>query len=161
MRHGIWLRKNCSSWFKSFWNIIFDIILLGLPRGASGKESACQCRRHKRHRFDPWVGKIPWKMKWQPAPLFLPGKFHGQRATALGATKSWTWLSDWTHTHNSTAIVACPSAGLVKKFQLVSTYKPYEQWKSRTLGRSPTWVFWTLTCVLKEYFTVIIFLLVC
>ena len=29
--------------------------------GASGKEPACQCRRHKRPRFDPWVGKIPWR----------------------------------------------------------------------------------------------------
>ena len=38
--------------------------------GASGKESACQYRRHKRCRFDPWVGKIPWKWIWQPTPVF-------------------------------------------------------------------------------------------
>ena len=42
----------------------------GLPRWLSGKESACQCRRH---RFNPWVGKIPWRRKWQPSPVFLPG----------------------------------------------------------------------------------------
>ena len=48
---------------------------LGLPRGAGGKESTCQCRRHKRCRFDPWVG-------WQPTPVFLPGKSHGQRNLA-------------------------------------------------------------------------------
>jgi len=30
-------------------------------------------------RFDPWVGKIPWRRKWQPIPVLLPGKFHGQR----------------------------------------------------------------------------------
>ena len=30
-------------------------------------------------RFDPWVGKIPWNSKWQPALVFLPGKFHEQR----------------------------------------------------------------------------------
>ena len=29
--------------------------------------------------FDPWVRKIPWSRKWQPTPVFLPGKFHGQR----------------------------------------------------------------------------------
>ena len=29
---------------------------------------------------DPWVGKIPWKRKWQPTPVFLPGKFHGQKS---------------------------------------------------------------------------------
>ena len=36
-----------------------------------------RCMRHKRHRFDPWVGKIPLSGKWQPAPVFSPGKFHG------------------------------------------------------------------------------------
>ena len=44
------------------------------PGGASGKEPACQCRRHKRCRFDPWVGKIPWRRAWQATPVFLPGK---------------------------------------------------------------------------------------
>ena len=33
---------------------------VGFP-GASGKEPTCQCRRPKRHGFDPWVGKIPWR----------------------------------------------------------------------------------------------------
>ena len=32
--------------------------------------------------FDPWVRKIPWRRKWQPAPVFLPGEFHGQRSLA-------------------------------------------------------------------------------
>ena len=49
---------------------------------ASGKESTCQCKRYKRHRFDPWIGKIPWSRKWQPTPVFLLGKFHGQRSLA-------------------------------------------------------------------------------
>jgi len=30
--------------------------------------------------FDPWVGKIPWRRKWQPTPVLLPGKSHGQRS---------------------------------------------------------------------------------
>ena len=30
--------------------------------------------------FNPWVGKIPWKREWQPTPVFLPGKSHGQRS---------------------------------------------------------------------------------
>ena len=33
-----------------------------------------------RPRFDPWVGKIPWRRKWQPTPVFLPGEFHGWRS---------------------------------------------------------------------------------
>ena len=51
-----------------------------LPGGASGIEPACQCRRHKRHRFSPWVRKIPWRRAWQPTPVFLPGESHGQRS---------------------------------------------------------------------------------
>ena len=47
-----------------------------MHRRLSGKESTCQSRRPG---FDPWVGKVPWRRKWQPTPVFLPGKSHGQR----------------------------------------------------------------------------------
>ena len=47
-----------------------------------GKEPACQCRRHKRHRFNPWVWKIPWRRAWQPVPVLLPGESHSQRNLA-------------------------------------------------------------------------------
>jgi len=47
---------------------------LGFPGGASGKETAWQCRRHKRLSFDPWIGKIPFRRAWQPTQVFLPGK---------------------------------------------------------------------------------------
>ena len=40
----------------------------GLPKWCSGKEPACQCRRQKRNGFDPCIGKIPWRRKWQPTP---------------------------------------------------------------------------------------------
>ena len=55
---------------------------MGFPGGASSKEPAYQCRRHKSPGFDPWVGKIPWCRAWQPTPVFLPGEFHGQRSLA-------------------------------------------------------------------------------
>ena len=55
---------------------------IGLPRGQSGKESACPCRSSRRCGFDPWVGKILWRRKWQPTPIFLPGKCHGQSSLA-------------------------------------------------------------------------------
>ena len=38
------------------------------------------CLPHERPGFDLWVGKIPWRRKWQPTPVFLPGEFHGQRS---------------------------------------------------------------------------------
>ena len=43
-------------------------------------EPSCQCRRHKRHGINPYVGKIPWRRAWQPIPVFLPGESHGQRS---------------------------------------------------------------------------------
>ena len=73
-----------------FW-ISWVYTLVVHPRFHSSKGFACQCRRC---RFDPWVGKIPWRWKWQPTSLFLPEKFHGQRtcqATVHGVTKSRTW----------------------------------------------------------------------
>ena len=54
----------------------------GFLGGSSDKESTCQCRRHKRCGFDPWIGKIPWKRVWQPIPVFLPVKSHGHRSGA-------------------------------------------------------------------------------
>ena len=54
----------------------------GLHRWLSGQESTCQCRRCRRPTFDPWVRKIPWRRKWQPTPVFLPKKSHGQRSLA-------------------------------------------------------------------------------
>ena len=66
------------------WNTLFlkarDAILKEFPRQLSGKESTCQCRRHRRHELDPWVGKILWRRAWQTTPVFLPGESHGQRS---------------------------------------------------------------------------------
>ena len=47
--------------------------------GASQVALVVQWRRCKRHGFDPWVGKIPWRREWQPTPVFLPGEPPGQR----------------------------------------------------------------------------------
>ena len=47
-----------------------------------GKESACYCSRHKRCQFDPWIRKISWRKAWQPTPVLLLGKSHGQRSLA-------------------------------------------------------------------------------
>ena len=50
---------------------------LGASMWLSSKESTCQYRRH---RFDLWVGKIPWRRAWQPTPVFLHGESYGQRS---------------------------------------------------------------------------------
>ena len=50
-----------------------------LPWWFNGRECACQCSRHE---LDPWVRKIPWRRKWQPTPVYLPGKSLGKRRLA-------------------------------------------------------------------------------
>ena len=46
-------------------------LLPGLPKRCTSKESTCQRSRHRRCRFDPWVGKVPWRRKWQPSSSSL------------------------------------------------------------------------------------------
>ena len=90
----------------------------GFPGGTSGKESACQCRRCQRFRFDPWIRKIPWSRKWQPTSVFLPGKSHAQRSlvTVHGIAESDTnkfayrlWRTVW---------------GFLKKLKIDLPYDP-------------------------------------
>ena len=50
----------------------------GFPDGSLGKDPACNAEAAGGTGFDTWVGKIPWRRKWQPTPVFLPGKSHGQ-----------------------------------------------------------------------------------
>ena len=58
------------------------------------KNLPANVRDAKRLRFDPWLGKIPWGRKWQPTPVFLPGKFHRQRSLA--------GYSPWGHRESDT-----------------------------------------------------------
>ena len=77
------LDRKMKKWPQSSTRLTFDYHLanhqLRLSMWHSVKETACQCRRCKKCRFDPWVRKSHWSSKWQPAPVFFPGTFHGQR----------------------------------------------------------------------------------
>ena len=79
-------------------------ILFGFPGGSDGKASSYI--QYRRAGFDPWVGKIPWRRKWQHTPVFLPGKSHGQRSLAgcspwghKRVRHSWTrtYVNTWTY----------------------------------------------------------------
>ena len=76
---------------------------VGFPDGASGKELPSQCRRLERLGFNRWVGKIPWRMAWQPTPVFLPGESHGQEEAgglqSIGPQRVGHNWSDAAHTH--------------------------------------------------------------
>ena len=80
------------------------------PGGASGKEPACQCRRCKRLGFDPSVGKIPWRRKWQSTPVILawriPWTEEPGRLQSMGSQRaSHTWLK-WLSTYGGLTIVS-------------------------------------------------------
>ena len=66
-------------------HFLFSVTYDGCSWWLSGKESTYQCRRHG---FDPWVGKIPWRRKWQPTPVLSPGESHGRRSL-VGYISPW------------------------------------------------------------------------
>ena len=62
------------------------------------------CLQHSRPRLELWVGKIPWRRKWKPTPVFLPGKSHGQRSLAGYSPSGLRELdtTEYTHMHTHT-----------------------------------------------------------
>ena len=103
-----WWEISIQHYFHFFYFFGHATQLAELHSCLRSKESTCQCSRHRRPRFDPWVGKIPWGRKWQPTPEFLPRKPHGQRSLAgyspqghkeLDTTEQhtqWHEFSPWT-----------------------------------------------------------------
>ena len=99
---------NASSCIFFLFHLLSFVMSDGLPSWISVKESAYQCRRCRRPRFDPWVGS----RKWQPTVIFLPGKFH--RQGSLVGYSPWgckesnmiEWLRTQTNTHNGPG--TCP-----------------------------------------------------
>ena len=81
-----WQGKLFLEYLSSFPTIV------GSPGGPVLKNICLQC---KKPGFDPWVGKIPWRRAWQPTPIFLPGKSHGQRSLA-GSSPRYHKESDTT-----------------------------------------------------------------
>ena len=102
-----------------------------LPRWYSGKESACQFRRVKRCRFEPWVRKILWRRKWLPTLVLSPGKFHGQRSLAgysPWGRKSQTRLS--THTPTKYYLWVCQKLG---EWERISNVKVSVLWERESV----------------------------
>ena len=91
--------RQCVPGYKNAYTCILMICMYwclfgGVPGGASGKEPACKCKRLKRCRFDPRIGKIPWRRAWQPTPVFLPAESLGLRSLA--------GYSPWGHKESDT-----------------------------------------------------------
>ena len=84
-----------------------DTVVKNLPANAG---DARDCR------FDPWVGKIPWNRKWQPALIFLPGKSHGQRSLAVYSP--WDHKESDTTEQLSTHNYSIPPCGWIAGYQI-------------------------------------------
>ena len=78
---------DCSLPGSSIHGIFQARVLEWVASAFSDKESNCQCRRHKRFGFDPWVEKIPWRRAQRPTPVLLPGEPHGKKS--LAGYSSW------------------------------------------------------------------------
>ena len=180
------------SWHDSFEVHSFQLLpflslsstSLGFSGCLAGKEPACQFRRCKRLGFDLWVGKIPWRKKWQPTPVFLPGKLYGQRwATVHRVAEILTQLND----HSDSTSLGFPGASDGKLIQLqwgrpgfspwirkiplkkeMATHSSILAWRitwtEESLGSQRVWHDWvtntfTFSTSLDEYATVYLFLL--
>ena len=89
------LEKNGPEILQDFFFQLY--LYMGFPGGSVVKNPPANAGDARAWGFNPWVGKILWRRKWQPSPVFLPGKSHGQRSLegyCPQGHKSQTWLSD-------------------------------------------------------------------
>ena len=77
---------------KLFWIASYS---WGFPRGTSGKEPACQCRGCKRRGFDPWVGRIPWRIPWMGCLASYSPLGHKESDTTEGTQHSTQAMGTW------------------------------------------------------------------
>ena len=103
-------------------------VLWGFPGGASGKESACQCTRHRRHGFCPWIGKMPWNRNGNPLQYSCWGSPMDRgawQATVYRAAKSRT-RHDLAHIHAlRSGIGKGQFRGLLFHYTSISTDKTF------------------------------------
>ena len=93
-------KKSTNSRFENYGDRFAENDVIGCFAWLRGQSVCLQCTRPG---FDPWVGKIPWRRKWQPTPVFLPRESHGQRSltgySPRGHKESDTTERLHTHTH--------------------------------------------------------------
>ena len=94
-RDQTWVSGSAGSFFVIWANTYLDF-----PYGSAAR-ICLQCRRRE---FDPWVRKLPWRRKWQPTPVFMPGKCFGWRSLVIH--RIWKEL-DMTEQLNNSYIYVC------------------------------------------------------
>ena len=105
-----WSWLDYSSWGleesnMTEWLMVLLHCPLGFPSGSVVKRICLQCRRCRRHCFNPWVGKITWRRAWKPTPVFLPWRIQWKEEPGvLQSIESHRIGHDWAnwacmHTH--------------------------------------------------------------
>ena len=100
--------------FELFYFILGYSQLMEIPGCPTAKEPPAIARRFKRCRSDPWVGKISWRRKWQPTPVFLHGKSRGQRSLVGCSPGSQRVGHDW----------VCNMRGLGRRKRNLENWRP-------------------------------------
>ena len=101
--HGRLLNKSLCDIIITYnpYNISMWYFYLPFTKDFLVAQTVKVCLQCRRPRFNPWGGKISWRRKWQPTPVFLPGKSHGQEEPGRLQSMGWqsrTRLSDFTFT---------------------------------------------------------------
>ena len=98
-----------------------EVIVLScyVPWWLRWERTGLQCRRP---RFNSCMGKIPWRRRWPPTPVFLPGEFHGQRSLtgySPWGRKEWDKTEQLTHFHSNKNLMLVE---FIKKLLVVCSY---------------------------------------
>ena len=117
----------------------------GCPGGASGREHPRQCRRRKRCRFDPWVGKIPWRRAWQLVfsrilAWRIPWTEEPGRLQSMGSHRVWHDWNDSMHTRwlsSKDFSCQCRSCGLSPWVRKIPWRRKWQPARVLLLGESP------------------------
>ena len=126
------LSQDANSIICNFFGFLCSLVS-GQFLNKCGKESACQCRRHKISGFDPWVGKIPWRRAQQPNPVFLLGEFHGQRSRA-GYGPQGSIESDTTEVTQQECTQVLTN--VLVKFSLYSSNNSFREYLVSVMGQA-------------------------
>ena len=125
-------------WWKNnvyYTSTVFRTLFKNFPVGASGKESVCQCRRHKRCGFNPWVGKNPWRGNGNPFQYSCLEKNPMDRgawqATVNRVETCQTWLNRWAHMHSKVFYIPHLILKTLCKVNILTSYFKYERTMTR------------------------------
>ena len=105
---------------------VLEWVAISFSRGSSWPRDPARVSRVVGRCFtvSPWVGKIPWRRKWQPTPVLLPVKSHGRRSlvgySPWGSKESET--TEWPHVFSFTPALQVASLQLIHQGSLITNW---------------------------------------